>query len=180
MKGIVFNVLQEFVEQNVSYIAWDNAISTLSLPSNGVYISADNYNDEELFSLVGYFCEHLTLEPSVLVRQFGEFLFASLIEMAPAEAQNATDLRTFLNMVEHLIHVEVLKLYHDANLPSFDYPKANDNELIMIYRSPRKLCFLSEGLILSAAKHFKEQVKVTQSQCMHQGADCCQIHVEFL
>ena len=33
------------------------------------------------------------------------------MEMAPKEAQEAANLRTFLNMVEHLIHVEVLKLY---------------------------------------------------------------------
>ncbi|AWB65363.1 hypothetical protein C2869_02420 [Saccharobesus litoralis] len=180
MKGLVFNMLQEYVEQNVGYEAWDKAINSCDLPSQGIYISSESYNDSEIFSLVGHLSEALATPAADLVRSFGQFLFFHLLPLAPQAAKEAKDLKSFLVMVENIIHVEVLKLYQDANLPSFDYSSKNSQHMTMVYRSPRKLCHLSEGLILSAAEHFKQKINLHQSQCMHSGAEACHIEIEFL
>lgn len=179
MKGIVFNQLQEFVELNHGVIAWDDAIVNCDLPSNGVYVGTQSYDDSELTALVGHFSEVLSASAADITRAFGEFVFIRLYEFAPEEAKNAKDLKSFLMMVDQIIHVEVSKLYHDANLPSFEYDSKPDS-LLMEYRSPRKMCFFSEGLILGAAKHFKEDVSLTQSKCLHQGDESCHIEITFL
>ncbi|NTS76154.1 heme NO-binding domain-containing protein [Catenovulum sp. SM1970] len=180
MKGTVFNHLQEFVEQSHGYTVWDQAISTLDLPSKGIYVGTQSYDDTEITMLAVYLAEQLNAPLPDLIRSFGYSLFSHLMPMAPEQAKQAKDLRTFLHMVEKIIHVEVLKLYQDVNLPKFDYIDEESKYMTMIYRSPRKLCFLSEGLILGAADHFKEQVKIDQSKCMHKGDDCCHIEIEFL
>lgn len=179
MKGIVFNQLQAFVEQNHGLIAWDQALQSCDLPSQGIYVATKSYDDQELSQLVGYFCQQLGVKPEVLKRAFGEFVFERLFQIAPQQAKEATSLRQFLLMVEDIIHVEVKKLYQDTNLPEINYQQCADT-LVMIYRSPRKLCHLSEGLILGAAKHFDEVVDVKQSLCMHQGDEHCSIEITFL
>ena len=177
MKGAIFNALQEFVEQGHGYQVWDDALTNTTLPSHGIYTSTKQYDDSELFAIVGYLSEKLAVPIPDLVRAFGVFLFPLLMPQAPQEAQDAPSLRAFLMMVDELIHVEVKKLYKDAQLPEFNYEDHIDDKLTMFYRSPRKLCFLSEGLILGAADHFKETVSISQNCCMHQGAECCEIEV---
>lgn len=179
MKGIVFNQLQDFVEGQCGLRAWDQAIMTCCLASNGVYVATKNYDDVELDRLVTYFSAELAIAKPDLIRAFGQFVFPQLLTMAPAKAKQAKNLRAFLLMVHGIIHAEVNKLYQDANLPHFDYQDKAE-VLVMLYRSERKLCYFSEGLILAAAEHFDEQVRVRQSQCMHTGAKCCQLEVEFL
>ena len=179
MKGAIFNALQELVEQQHGYEVWDAALTTCDLSSNGIYTSTKQYDDAELFAIVSYLSERLNVPVQDLVRAFGCFLFSHLILQAPLEAQNAPSLRAFLMMVDSLIHVEVKKLYQDANLPKFDYDEGDDDKLVMIYKSPRKLCFLSEGLIEGAAIHFGESISIKQNTCMHEGADSCEIEVVF-
>lgn len=179
MKGIVFNQLQEFVEGQFGLAAWDTAINKCQLPSQGVYVGTKNYDDAELTELVGYFSKVLDMDNADLVRTFGKYIFTYLFKIAPEQARNAENLRSFLLMVHNIIHVEVNKLYQDSNLPDFDY-KEGESKLLMLYRSPRKLCHFSEGLILGASERFAEPVKIKQNTCMHSGCDHCEIEVEFL
>lgn len=179
MKGIVFNQLQDFVEQQAGLVAWDAAIMACDLPSNGIYVATKNYDDSELQNLVSHFSNELDIAPADLVRAFGQYIFTHLFKIAPEKARAAKDLKAFLLMVHNIIHVEVNKLYKDSNLPDFSYQQ-DDSKLLMAYRSPRKLCYFSEGLILGAAEHFGEKVKVNQNQCMHEGSDHCEIEVEFV
>lgn len=178
MKGIVFNLLQQFVEEQAGLVAWDKALTQCELPSEGIYVSTVNYDDAELESLVRFFSEHLAIPTPELVRAFGRYVFSYLLEMAPEKAKKAEDLRAFLLMVHNIIHAEVKKLYQDSNLPDFSYQNQGKT-LSMLYRSPRKLCHFSEGLIMGAAAYFREDISISQSQCMHLGADHCTIEVQF-
>ncbi len=180
MKGAIFTCLQELVEQEHGILFWDKVLAEKSYDSDGIYISTKSYSDEELFSIVTYLSEATKTEPSQLIRSLGEKLFSKLLPMAPPEAQQARDLRSFLLMVEKIIHVEVLKLYADANLPEFKYDNQQSDYLIMKYTSPRKLCHLSEGLIFGAAAHFKQEITIEQTTCMHSGDDCCTLKILFL
>ena len=89
------------------------------------------------------------------------------------------NLKDFLLTVDRVIHVEVRKLHPGAILPQFDYVDEADNELTMIYSSPRKMCMLAEGLITGAAKHFETEYTLEHSQCMHDGADNCRLHLKM-
>lgn len=178
MKGIIFRQLEEFVTEQHGMMAWDEAIESCDLASGGVYIGTEKYDDDELFTLVGYFCDKLGVTPDVLVRAFGKFIFPALYEMGHDLVKDAQNLREFLLLVEDVIHVEVRKLHQDASLPTFDYLQ-HKTKLVMVYRSPRKLCHLSEGLILGAAEQFQQKIEVTQPVCMHKGDEFCELQIEF-
>jgi hypothetical protein len=62
----------------------------------------------------------------------------------------------------------VRKLYADAELPSFKVKQRTPTQLLLEYRSPRRLGHLAEGLILGTAREFKIKVRV-QSRLLEEG-----------
>ncbi len=57
----------------------------------------------------------------------------------------------------------------------FEFGDAVPGALELVYRSPRRLCWLAEGFMLGAADHYGEVVVLEQSSCLHLGDDCCRI-----
>lgn len=121
-------------------------------------MATDTYPEEELFTLVGALSKATEVPVEDLVRAFGEYAFEPLTGIYPDSVKPGMTVKDFLKSVHGVIHVEVKKLYPDAALPSFDYEDPGPNELVMIYRSPRMLAALAEGLITGAAKHFNTQI----------------------
>ena len=50
MKGIVFNILNEMVEEQFGMAAWDGLLDAVG--SEGIYVATETYPDEELLALV--------------------------------------------------------------------------------------------------------------------------------
>jgi hypothetical protein len=61
----------------------------------------------------------------------------------------------FLEQVEDFIHVEVKKIYPNAELPKFQTNRVNEKKLEMTYHSDRSMGALALGLIQGCLKHFK-------------------------
>jgi len=72
--------------------------------------------------------------------------------------------------VESYIHVEVRKLYPDAELPSFNCKRLSPSKLEMIYSSGRHFEDLCEGLIIGSMKHFK-QVFTVEREALEDGRE---------
>ena len=73
--------------------------------------------------------------------------------------------KSFLNLsevLEDVIHVEVRKLYPDAELPRFATEVFTDNQLILVYESSRHFEDLAEGLIHGCIKYFGESISVVR------------------
>jgi hypothetical protein len=88
-----------------------------------------------------------------------------------------SDLFGFLKSIEPVIHLEVQKLYTEANLPTIDCANGGNNRLVMNYRSPRKLCILAEGLIQGAATYYQTPIKIDHDVCMHRESDHCELSI---
>ncbi|SIS69122.1 heme NO-binding domain-containing protein [Neptunomonas antarctica] len=179
MKGVIFNVLEEMVEENCGMAVW-NDILNQELPEGGIYTAGESYPDEQLFNLVNAVCARTKLPMEKVVGNFGEFLFTQLAARHPVFLESPADLKSFLKSIDSVIHVEVRKLYDNPNLPSFKYSEPDPDLLIMQYRSPRKLCILAEGLIRGAAAHYGQSVEISHPICIHRGADWCDLHIRFL
>ena len=87
---------------------------------------------------------------------------------------------SFLHAVQDVIHIEVKKLNPDAILPEFEFIAETDDHLSLIYKSPRHLCYFCEGLIHGLAQHTGQEVKVSQSECVHESGHRCVIEVSKL
>ncbi len=180
MKGVVFDILNEMVEEKFGFEAWEKILELAGL--DGIYVTTETYSDEELFKLVAAAETVCGIPAKDLVKDFGRFMLPSFVKSHPVFFTGQPTLRDFLLTVDRVIHVEVRKLYPDAGLPTFDYEKgaAEDlSKLTMIYKSPRKLCALSEGLIDGAATYFEEDYSLEHSVCMHNGDDHCELKMRF-
>lgn len=178
MKGMVFTLLGELVEERFGIEMWDELIDLTQPESDGAYVSTDTYPDQELLAYVAAMSEKLDVPANDLVFAFGEYMLGKFESIHP-EFFEGHDLKSFLKSVHDVIHVEVKKLHPDAVLPTFDYEDPSPDALTMLYRSPRQLCALAEGLIAGAAKHFDTPLNSTHDVCMHRGADHCRIELVF-
>ena len=65
----------------------------------------------------------------------------------------------FLKTIDSHIHVEVKKLYPDAELPRFQY-KESQNTLELEYSSERKLHMFALGLMEKTIDHYGEDINI--------------------
>ncbi|MCB2385067.1 heme NO-binding domain-containing protein [Thalassolituus alkanivorans] len=177
MKGVVFDILRDMVEEQFGLAGWNALLDKAG--ADGLYISTQTYPDEELLKLVAAASEVTGKPADELVFSFGEFMVKEFYKCFPGFFDNASGLIDFLISVDRIVHVEVRKLYPDAALPSFTYEGGSSDEVTMNYRSPRKLCRLAEGLIAGSAEHFGEKYQLQHDPCMHRGADCCSLHIKL-
>ena len=160
MKGFVFSEFIDFVEETFSPEVVDNIIEASNLPSGGAYTTVGTYDHKEILQLVTALSKKSGIPVSELVRSFGKHLFSRLALAYPQFLAGIENSLEFLPRVEDHIHVEVLKLYPDAELPRFECESTQSDRLSMIYRSQRPLADLAEGLIEGCAEHFGERILI--------------------
>lgn len=160
MKGIVFTEFLEMVEERHSPELADEIIDACELANDGAYTSVGTYDYREMIALVGALAERTGVDASELTRAFGQHLFGRFLAQFPAFFEDTDSAFSFLYSVESHIHVEVLKLHPDAELPSFDWQELPDGRVAMVYRSSRPFADLAEGLIQGCGEHFGETLAV--------------------
>lgn len=164
MKGVVFTEFLGFVAEHHGEDMVDDIIEDCALPSGGAYTGVGTYAHQEM----GMLCAALaarTGEPAAdLVCSFGSHLSGSFAQHHPAHFSRATNFFDFLESIEGHIHVDVLKLYPDAELPKFSVEERSPTRLVMLYSSPRRMSALAVGLIGGSAKRFGIEAKVSTAE----------------
>ena len=97
-----------------------------------------------------------------LLESFGEHLFARLAAGFPAYVAAAPDAFALLGSVESFIHVEVRKLYPDAELPTLTPRRVAEDVMELTYRSPRGLADLAVGLIRGCFAHYRTPFEMSR------------------
>lgn len=166
MKGIVFTEFLTMVEESFGLDMVDTIIDNSDLPSSGgAYTAVGTYPHTEIVSLVVNLSEESKIPIPELLKTFGNYLFHSLARAYPDFVNKTNDPLVFLEQVETYIHVEVRKLYPDAELPTFECSRPNhENELHMIYQSNRHMEDVCEGLINGSLEHFKVSYDVKRKK----------------
>ena len=162
MKGVVFTEFIEMVEEAFSPQIVDEMIVASELPSNGVYTAVGTYDHGEMVQLVTQLSRLTGADISHLLQKYGEFLFTKFVKGYPVFFEGVNSAFGLLKSIEEYIHIEVKKLYPDAELPSFEYEEPNQNQLVLIYRSPRGLGHFARGLINGCIQHYERPIDVEQ------------------
>jgi len=162
----------DFLEENFELVFVQEVIENTQSETDGAYMSAGTYPDQELMDQVGYTLVSESLELKDALQLFGGYLAGVFVQRCPKFFEHSGTIE-LLKTVDSVIHKEVKKLYSAAELPKFWYEQPSEDELILNYSSKPKMCFLAEGVIAAAAAVYKEDIQVSQSQCMHDGADHC-------
>ncbi len=160
MKGIVYTEFLEMVESNFGLEVVDRIIEQSDLASGGAYTAVGTYDHTELLRLVGELAKVTGMTVPDLLRAFGRHLFGRFAVLYPQTLEGAYSSFSFLARIEGIVHVDVRKLYPDAELPTFECSDPNGDELTMIYRSTRPFADFAEGLIMGCAEHFGEKIAI--------------------
>ena len=168
MKGVVFTEFLEMVEDHFSPDIADQIVEASDLPSGGVYTAVGTYDHAEIVTLVQNLSAETKIGINDLLHAFGKHLFGRFVEGYPNFFEGEQDAFQFLQSVEEYIHVEVKKLYPDAELPSVIATLEEPNHLKIVYRSDRNMGDLAHGLIEGCVKHFAEPIDIRRS---HASAD---------
>ncbi len=161
MKGMVFTEFVELVEDKFSPDLADQLFDECDLPSGGAYTSVGSYDHAEIVELVAKLSEKTDIPVKHLIIAFGQHLIERFSEAYP-DMFAEQDLFKFLQSIHGHVHVEVRKLYPDAELPDLSV-SIDENVLTMKYSSSRPFSHLAYGLITGAVEHFGEQIEVTRS-----------------
>ena len=127
MKGMVFTELLSFVEQTHGTDAVDDLIDACDLPSGGAYTAVGTYDHAEMQALVAALSRQSNTPPNELLEVFGQHLIGRFRVSFPDFFKAALTLFDFLESIDRRIHVEVRKLYPDAELPEIPAERV-DNE----------------------------------------------------
>ena len=177
MKGVVMNILAEMVETQLGLEEWNGVLDEAG--ETGIYTSTALYDDARLLKLVGIISTRNGIPADDLVFAFGQYMFPAFYQRYPALIDGHDNMLDFLESLDAVIHVEVVKLYPGAITPGFEPDRRSQDVLHLKYESDRNLCRLAEGLIDGAAKHFEHSYGLVHEPCAHRGADHCGLLVSL-
>lgn len=163
MKGIVFTEFIEMVEDTFSPNIADTMITSVSLASEGAYTSVGTYDHKEMVLLVTQLSQMTGIDVSSLLQKYGEFLFTKFVAGFPAFFEGVDSAFEMMKTIDNHIHVEVRKLYPDAELPVFEYVEPSENQLILKYSSPRGFADFAQGLMQGCIDHFGEKIDIERN-----------------
>jgi len=171
MKGIVFREFLEMVELKFGYEIVDQIIEKAEISSKGAYTSVGTYPHGEMFKLVKQLSLILNIEEEKLFTAYGEYVFGSFLKAYPYLTVNYIDAFDLLSHIEGTIHVEVLKLYPDAELPVIEIKEQTKDHIIMRYKSQRKMSDFAEGLIRACLNYFDEKAIILKEDLVEDKSE---------
>jgi len=161
MKGFIFTNFVDFIETTHGLEMVDEMITNCNLPSEGIYSSFSNYDFDELVSLLTYVSTKTNTNPEILLEKFGVFVFPYLIGKHSYIIENFDNPIDLIGGIENHIHIEVKKLYNDADLPTFRVVEKTEKKLSIIYNSSKGLTYFDIGLIKETLNHFNVNGSIT-------------------
>ena len=123
MKGIVFTEFIDLVELKFGLEMVDKIIQQSTLESNGVYTAVGTYRFHEMLQLITNLSQNTGISIDDLLLVYGEHFFNVIETSYPGLLASYNDPIDMLSSIESHIHVEVKKIYPDAELPIFWWKK---------------------------------------------------------
>lgn len=162
MKGIIFDEFIKLVESTFGEEILDQIINDNfdKLETGGAYTTVGTYNYLELLALVTSLSKSVDMPIADLVKAFGLHLASAFSTKFPHFYQECPNSFSLFKRIDDHIHVEVHKLYPDADLPRFSYEQISETELELTYQSKHDFSQLALGLIEGTAKYYNEDLNI--------------------
>ncbi|MBT8302993.1 MAG: heme NO-binding domain-containing protein [Bacteroidia bacterium] len=171
MKGFIFTEFLDLVEDKFGLEMVDKIITQSNLESGGVYTSIGTYDFSEMLSLISHLSENTDISIDDLLLVYSEHLFQVLLNAHPDLIKHYNNPMDFLASIENHIHIEVQKIYPEAQLPTFEMIERSENKMIMIYKSDRALYMLGKGLMQETFKMFDVKGEIVLEKLNDSGTE---------
>ena len=171
MKGIVFTEFLDLVEDKFGLETVDEIIEKSELKTDGVYTSIGTYAFSDMLQLLQNLSEKTKITIDELLLIYGEHFFSVLEKSYPDLLATYKDPIEMISSIENHIHVEVRKIYPDAELPTFEVIEKKENSLVMIYRSSRAMHHFGLGLMNKTFEHFNSTASIQLEKVKENGTE---------
>lgn len=171
MKGIVFTEFLELVEDKFGIEMVDTIISQSTLESEGIYTAIGTYNFSEMLQLLQNLSKNTNISIDDLLLVYAEHFFSVIETSYPGLLATYKDPIEMLSSIENHIHVEVKKIYPDAELPTFVVESKTENSLVMIYKSSRAMHHFGLGLMNKTFEHFNATADIVLEKIKEDGTE---------
>jgi len=179
MKGIIFNLFEDFVINSLGVDAWEEILASAGLKTTEPFVGPGSYPDEDLLALVATTVKQMGVSNEEALRAFGRFCIPPLARRFPGFMTPHTHPKDFLLTVDAFHSTEVNKLFDGARCPRFHYETPAPDRLVMRYESERRMCALVEGLLDGVAIHYGVPIRHVQTSCMQHGDPACVFDLTF-
>ena len=160
MKGLIFTEFIEMVEEKFGFDISDKVLEDQSLSTKGIFTASGTYPFTDLVAMLTTLNKETNISIEDLQNEFAKYIFAKISSMFPQFFESHDDVLKFIASVDEVIHVEVQKLYPDAELPSFDVISIDDNQLEMYYISEKNLVPFAKGMMEGASKYYNMPIDI--------------------
>jgi predicted Ser/Thr protein kinase/predicted hydrocarbon binding protein len=179
MLGVIFFVLQNHVEKRLGPSSWGRVVSLANLPAKSYSPIAD-YPDSEAMALLAAASQLAGKPLGEFLEEFGEALAPELLAMYPGLVQPEWKTLDLVTNAEEVIHSVVRRRNPSAKPPVLRCARYSADEVQVVYASPRKLCRIAKGIIRGVARHYQEEVSITDESCMNDGDPFCAIQIKLV
>jgi hypothetical protein len=171
MKGIVFTEFLELVEDKFGIEMVDKIITASNLESEGIYTSIGTYKFSEMLQLLQHLSARTLISIDDLLLVYAEHFFGVIEKSYPGLLATYKDPIEMLSSIENHIHIEVRKIYPDAELPVFIVEEKKENSLTMVYKSSRAMHHFGLGLMNKTFEHFNSTAKIVLEKIKEDGTE---------
>ncbi len=171
MKGIVFTEFLDLVEDKFGLEMVDHIISQSELESQGIYTSIGTYSFSEMLQLLTHLSDKTDLSIDQLLLTYGEHFFSVIESSYPGLLATYRDPIEMISSIENHIHVEVKKIYPEAELPTFTVIEKTENKLVMDYASGRAMHHFGLGLMNKTFEHFNSKASIILEKIKEDGTE---------
>lgn len=181
MKGIIFNLLEDFIEDSCGTGVYAEILAgcTLTTADPDLIVGPGTYPDSDFVAIIDCLVCRFEQDAGDVLRAFGKYAVPRLAERYPQFFVAHSTPREFLKSVGFIHHIEIKKLYKDADTPVFSVEDRGVGPLVMKYRSNRRLCHFVEGLVDGLAEQYHTPIGRVHSRCQLNGDPECVFHLSF-
>lgn len=179
MHGIFLVELYKYVNTVLGERMWKEVLQQLGQGPK-VYVASVDYPDQEIVMIMSAISKLTDIPIPSVLEDFGEFLASDLLSVYGTLVSADWKTLDVLERTGGFIHGEIHRMNPQTKPPELNCSRLNENELVMSYESPRRMCALVKGVAKGFAKHFDEQIEVREDQCMLRGSASCRIWIKRL
>jgi hypothetical protein len=175
MKGIVFTEFLELVETKFGIETVNQIIEASDLESGGAYTAVGTYSFSEMLALLTNLSTITNISINDLLKVYAHHFFHVLERNYAQILKMYKGPMDMLSSIESHIHVEVRKIYPDAELPKFVIVEKTNDTLILEYFSSRSMYAFAYGLMEKTFQHYNHSATISYELLKDDGS-----HVKFV
>ncbi len=177
MHGLIVGELQRFVAARAGDGAWEGLTADAPAPLQAADPKAV-HPDADVVAVIVKAAGALGADVQDVLRDFGEFLVPALLDHYRPLVTGEWSALDLIEQTEAVIHTAVRLQQPGARPPALSVTRTATDELVVDYRSERRMCAVAEGIATGIAGQYGATFAITQTTCMLRGDEACAIHVK--